>query len=440
VIDVLVTRAPDFEARFLRILDRAGSSSAEIRDRVAEILEAVRTRGDAALLELTAKLDDRPGVTAGELAVPPAQLQAALQNLPSEVKGALSRAAGRIRAFHGLQRAQIDDTILDDGRGLRAELRVQALTSVGIYVPGGTAAYPSTVLMNAIPAKVTGVPDVVMTTPARSGNVAPAVLAAACLADVDRVFTIGGAQAIAALAFGTETVPKVDKIVGPGNAYVAEAKRQVYGKVDIDQIAGPSEVLIIADDSADPRLVAADLLAQAEHDTGAAALAVVWSEPLAERIAEALSAQLADLPRSEIARAAIEARGGVILARDRVEAIELSNRYAPEHLGLALSDPREVLEEISFAGAVFLGHFTPEALGDYNAGVNHVLPTAGTARFGSPLSVHDFVRRMSVLSIDQRAISRIGPDAALLARAEGLEAHARAVEMRTKDGKEEKKR
>jgi histidinol dehydrogenase len=232
----------------------------------------------------------------------------------------------------------------------------------------------------------------------------------------------------------------VDKIVGPGNAYVAEAKRQVYGKVDIDQIAGPSEVLIIADDTADPRIVAADLLAQAEHDANAAALAVVWSEPLAEAIERQLELQLADLPRNQIARAAIEARGGVILARDRREAIEISNRYAPEHLGLALSDPEQALEEIAFAGAIFLGHFTPEALGDYNAGVNHVLPTAGTARHGSPLSVHDFVRRMSVLSADERAISRIGRDAALLARAEGLEAHARAVEMRTKDGKEEEER
>ena len=440
MIDVLPTTAPDFAARFTKIRDRAGSNSAEIRERVQEIVEAVRAKGDAALLAYTAQLDDRPGVTAKELVVPAAQLQASFQNLGADVKGALSRAAGRIRAFHGLQRAQIDDTILDDGRGLRAELRVQALSSVGLYVPGGTAAYPSTVLMNGIPAKVTGVPEVVMVTPAKAGKIAPAVLAAACLADVDRVLTVGGAQAVAALAFGTETVPRVDKIVGPGNAYVAEAKRQVYGHVDIDQIAGPSEVVILAGDDADARLVAADLLAQAEHDTNAAALAIVWSRTLAEAVAQQVEAQLADLPRGEIARAAIAARGGVILARDRSEAIELSNQYAPEHLGLAMADPREVLEEISFAGAVFLGHFTPEALGDYNAGVNHVLPTSGTARFGSPLSVHDFVRRMSVLSIDERALARIGPDAALLARAEGLEAHARAVEMRTKDGKEEKKR
>ncbi len=299
--EVLATTAPDFEARFAAILARGDSSDGELEDRVAAIIEAVRTRGDAALVELTAELDDRPGVTLRELVVPQSQLQVSLQNLPTEVKGALSRAAGRIRAFHGLQRAQIDDTILDDGRGLRAELRVQALSSVGIYVPGGTAAYPSTVLMNGIPAKVTGVPEVAMTTPAKGGKLAPAVLAAACLADVDRVITVGGAQAIAALAFGTETVPRVDKIVGPGNAYVAEAKRQVFGRVDIDQIAGPSEVLIIADNSADPRLVAADLLAQAEHDVHAAALAVVWSEPLAEAIAAELEVQLAALPRSEIA-------------------------------------------------------------------------------------------------------------------------------------------
>jgi histidinol dehydrogenase len=440
VTRILSTSEADFAARFARIVDRADSTGSEICERVAEIVEAVRTRGDAALLELTAKYDDRPGVTARDLVVPRQAIDAGFQSLAADVKGALSRAAGRIRAFHGLQRAQIDDTILDDGRGLRAELRVQALSSAGVYVPGGTASYPSTVLMNAIPAKVTGVPEVVMVTPAKGGRLSPAVLAAACLADVDRVFTIGGAQAIAALAYGTETVPKVDKIVGPGNAYVAEAKRQVYGKVDIDQIAGPSEVLILADEAADPRLIAADLLAQAEHDTNAAALAIVWSAALAEAIGKELERQLAKLPRREIAARAIADRGGVIVARDRAEAIELANRYAPEHLGLAMAEPREVLEEIAFAGAVFLGCFTPEALGDYNAGVNHVLPTAGTARFGSPLSVHDFVRRMSVLSIDERALARIGPDAALLARAEGLEAHARAVEMRTNDGEEEKER
>jgi histidinol dehydrogenase len=440
VIAVLSTRAPDFDQQFRRILDRADSDDTERRELVTEIIEAVRTRGDAALLELTAKLDDRPGVSAADLVVPAAAVQAGLQNLPSDLKGALARAASRIRAFHGLQRAQIDDTILDDGRGIRAELRVQALTSVGVYVPGGTAAYPSTVLMNAIPAKVTGVPEVAMVTPAKKGVLNPAVLAAAALADVDRVFTIGGAQAVAALAFGTETVPKVDKIVGPGNAWVAEAKRQVYGRVDIDQIAGPSEVLIIADETADPRSVAADLLAQAEHDVRAAALAIVWSEPLARAIAEQIELQLADLPRRDIARTAIEARGGVIVAKSSEEAVELANRYAPEHLGLATANPRDLLEEIAFAGAVFLGHFTPEALGDYNAGVNHVLPTSGTARFGSPLSVHDFVRRMSVLSVDQRALARIGTDAALLARTEGLEAHARAVEMRTKHGQEEEKR
>jgi histidinol dehydrogenase len=274
-----------------------------------------------------------------------------------------------------------------------------------------------------------------MVTPAPKGIVPPAVLAAACLAGVDRVFGVGGAQAVAALAFGTATIPRVDKIVGPGNAYVAEAKRQVYGIVDIDHIAGPSEVLIVADDSAPPSHVAADLIAQAEHDVRAAAIAVVLSESFAGEVALELERQAAALPRRDVVASALSARGAIIVARDRAQAIEIANRYAPEHLGLAVRDPEDLLEEVDNAGAVFLGHLTPEALGDYDAGTNHVLPTAGTARFGSPLSVHDFLRRMNVLSVDRRALERIGPDAVLLARVEGLEGHARAVEMRRAHGK-----
>lgn len=424
MIKSFATTDADFEARFDILAARTGDGEAPaaITATVSEILRAVGERGDAALCEYTARFDDRPGVC-------PEDLRVDLDRAPP-APDSLKRAADRVRAFHAAQK--VEDAILDDGTGVRCELRVRPLARAGVYVPGGTAAYPSTVLMNVIPAKVAGVGRVIMVTPAKRGEIAGAVLAAAKLAGADEVYGIGGAQAIGALAFGTGTIPAVDKIVGPGNAYVAEAKRQVYGRVAIDQIAGPSEVLLIADETADPRVLAADLLAQAEHDVRSAAVLITTDAGVAKRTAEELDVQARALPRSEIALAALADRSAIILARDRREAIELANRYAPEHLGLALRDAERAADEIHAAGAIFVGHDAPEALGDYNAGINHVLPTSGTARFGSPLSVHDFVRRTSVLRTDARGLETLAADAAELARIEGLEAHARAIEIRRK--------
>lgn len=424
------TDDPSFPTVWKRLLARRDDAdTSRVEESTRSIVDQVRYRGDAALIALTARFDRRPDVTAAELELPREAMRGAFARMESGLRGALERAAERIRRFHVLQVEQLADAKMTE-HGASIELVVRPLERVGIYVPGGTATYPSTVLMNAIPAKVAGVGEVVMVSPAGDGVVQDIVLAAAHLAGVDRLFTIGGAQAIAALAFGTETVPAVDKIVGPGNAWVAEAKRQVFGFVDIDEIAGPSEVLIVADDSADAEVVAADLLAQAEHDVRAAALLVTWDRALAEATAAAADRQVAALPRKEQAAQALEQRGGVILAKDADEAYALMNDYAPEHLGLATKAPRESLARVRHAGAVFLGHHAPEALGDYNAGSNHVLPTGGAARFGSPLSVHDFVRRMNVLDLDAAALARLGPDAAALARAEGLEAHARAIEVR----------
>lgn len=429
------TKDPGFAAAWARLVARQdGPHEDRVVADTRDIVEQVRVGGDQALVAFTARFEQRPGLTAAELEVPRPAWDQALGRLSPELRQALERAAARIRAFHGLQRGDLLETHLDDGRGIVAELLVRPLARVGLYVPGGTAAYPSTVLMNALPAKVAGVPEVVMVTPAKGGQIADPVLAAAAIAGVDRVFGIGGAQAVAALAYGTQSVPAVDKIVGPGNAWVQEAKRQVYGQVDIDTIAGPSEVLIVADESADPEVVAADLLAQAEHDVRSAALLITWVPQLADQVAEALARQVATLPRANEATAAILGRGGVVLCKDSEEALALANQYAPEHLGLAVEQPRRALEKIDNAGAVFLGHHTPEALGDYNAGVNHVLPTSGAARFGSPLSVHDFVKRTSVLAVEAQGLLRIGDDAVRLARAEGLEAHARAIELRQKRG------
>jgi histidinol dehydrogenase len=432
-LKILRSTSPDFEATFSRIASRSvDASDADIQQKVASILEAVKQRGDEALVEFTRTFDRYPDLTADRLEVDPEDCKKAFESLDEPLKSDLIQARDRIFAFHEIQAMHLTDMEWCDETGSQARLLVRPLDRVGIYVPGGTAAYPSTVLMNALPAKAAEVREIIMVSPAMGGTTNPVVLAAAHLAGVDRVFSVGGAQAIGALAFGTKTVPQVQKIVGPGNAYVAEAKRQVFGTVDIDQIAGPSEVLILADASADPRVVAADMLAQAEHDTRAAALLVTWDEALALAVSAALDAQLGTLPRRDIARTAIDTRGGLILARNRAEAIQLTNRYAPEHLGLALEDARETLSEITAAGAVFVGHLSSEALGDYNAGVNHVLPTGGTARFGSPLSVHEFVKRMSVVEISRRGLIDLGPGAARLARCEGLEAHARAIEARQK--------
>lgn len=428
---------PTFDIDLARLVDRVDEADrVHVHDTVQDILQSVRRRKDEAIVELTARFDRRPGFSAEDLEVPRAAWETAFSELEAGLRGALERAVQRVRAFHQAQASTLVDARWDDGSGLSATLRMRALDRVGIYVPGGTAPLFSSVWMNAMPAKVAGVGEVVMVTPAPDGVLHPAVLAAALLSGVDRLFAVGGAQAIAALAFGTERIPAVDKIVGPGNAWVQEAKRQVVGIVDIDAIAGPSEVLIVADAAARPEVVAADLLAQAEHDVRSAAVLVTWDEPLATAVSREVTRQLEDLPRKDEAEAAISSRGGIVLTTTPEEAFAVANRYAAEHLGLAVEDPESAVSKIRHAGAVFVGHSTPEALGDYNAGVNHVLPTGGTARFGSPLSVHDFVKRMSILNVGTQALDALGADAARLARAEGLEAHARAIELREAVAKE----
>lgn len=392
-------------------------------DRVAQTIVAeVRAEGDAAVLRWTAKLEGRTP-TASEIEVPAARLRGAAEHVPAEVRAALELAASRVLRFH---RTQTFATTGIDRRGESLKSRVAPLRRVGVYAPGGTAAYPSSVLMAAIPAKVAGVPEVFLFTP-RASDV---VLLAATLAGVDRVFEVGGAQAIAAAAVGTATIPRVDKIVGPGNAYVTAAKRHVYGLVDIDGIAGPSEILVLADRSAAAELVAADLLSQAEHDRLACAVLVTDEPMLADAVDAELRRQLQSLPRAEIARTALRAHGAAVLVKDRAAMIEAANAYAPEHLELLIEGAKDVVPAITSAGAIFVGAWTPEAAGDYTAGPSHVLPTAGAARFGSPLGVWDFLKYTSVLSLGHDLLAEQADAIVRLARAEGLEGHARAVEVR----------
>ena len=420
--------APDFAEAFARLVEARREETADVRSAVVEILARVREEGDAALLELTRRFDRHEATSVAELALGRATLERARAAIAPELAAALELAAERIRAFHARQMpADLDWT---DEAGVRLGLRWQPIDSVGLYVPGGTAAYPSSVLMNAIPAKVAGCRRLVVTVPSPDGRLNEAVLAAASIAGVDEVWRIGGAQAIGALAWGTETIAPVDKIVGPGNAWVAEAKRQVYGRVGIDMIAGPSEVVVVADNSADPNWVAADLLAQAEHDVRAQAILVTDSGELADAVERAVAAQLAEAPRDAIARASWRDHGAILLVRDLEDVPELVDRLAPEHLQLVLAEPDRLAGRIRRAGAVFLGPHTPEVIGDYVGGPNHVLPTGRTARFASGLSVFDFLTRTTILGCDARALSRIGPAAVTLARAEGLAAHARAVELR----------
>jgi histidinol dehydrogenase len=360
--------------------------------------------------------------------VPAADLAWAYRSVPAAVRRDLNLAARRIRDFHRHERC--GSWSFRDRSGARLGQRIQPLERVGVYVPGGRAAYPSTVLMTVIPARVAGVSEVIAVSPVGAEGDNPVVLAACHVAGVDALFRVGGAQAVAALAFGTESVPRVDKIVGPGNIYVATAKRLCYGQVDIDVIAGPSEVLIVADGSAAAELVAADMLAQAEHDPLAAAVCVTPDRRLAERVAAALDRQLASLPRRSIAQRSLANFGAILVTRSLAEAVEVANQVAPEHLELAVRDPRRWTIRIRHAGAIFVGQDTPEAFGDYLAGPNHVLPTGGTARFASPLGVYDFVKRTSVIEATPRAMTRLGPAVVRLARLEGLEAHGRAVEQR----------
>jgi histidinol dehydrogenase len=423
----LDTARADFAAGFERLLGQTRETTARVDQEVAAIIAEVRARGDAALAEYTARFD-RLDLNAVGLRVTPAEIEAASAGIAPELAEALGLAARRIEAFH---RAQLPtDLRFTDTDGLTLGMRWNALDAVGIYVPGGKAAYPSSVLMNAIPARVAGVARIAMCVPVPDGVLNPLVLAAAHLAGVSEIYRVGGAQAVAALAYGTATIAPVDRIVGPGNAYVAEAKRQVFGRVGIDGIAGPSEVVVLADAANDPRLVAVDLLAQAEHDEAAQAILITDDAAFADAVIEAVSGELAVLPRAAIAGASWQAHGAVIVVRDWHEAVGLVDRLAPEHLELLLADPEPVFCKVRHAGAAFLGGFCPEAIGDYVAGPNHVLPTGRTARFASGLAVFDFLKRTTWMAADAAALGRVGPAAVALARAEGLDAHARSVALR----------
>jgi histidinol dehydrogenase len=424
----LSSRDAGFDRALGELLAFEAAMDEAVERATAEILEAVRTRGDAALLECTARFDGWSPRAAAELVLPVAAAQAALRELPAAERHALEVAAARIRRYH--ERQVQESWRVEDGDGTVLGQQVTPLDRVGIYVPGGKAAYPSSVMMGAIAAKVAGVAELIMVTPTPRGVVNAPVLAAAAIAGVDRIFRIGGAQAIAALAFGTATVPAVDKVVGPGNAYVAAAKRRVFGRVGIDMVAGPSEVLVIADATAHADWIAMDLFSQAEHDEVAQAILVTPDAGLLERVAESMRRQLPALPRRSIIEASLAKRGALVLVRDLDEACALANRIAPEHLELAVAEPQELLAKIRHAGAIFLGHHASESLGDYCAGPNHVLPTSRTARFSSPLGVYDFQKRSSVIAVSKEGARTLGRVAATLARIEGLEAHARSAEWR----------
>jgi len=420
--------APGFEREFRRLTAFEAAQDPAIDAAVGAIVADVRARGDAALLEYTAKFDRLRVASAAALEIEAAEMQAAFATLPAPEREALETAATRIRRYHERQTMASWSYREADGSELGA--RVTPLDRVGVYVPGGKAAYPSSVLMNVIPARVAGVAEIVMTVPTPDGMRNPLVLAAAHLAGVTRAFTIGGAQAIAALAYGTATVPAVDKICGPGNAYVAAAKRRVFGAVGIDLVAGASEILVIADGTANPDWVAMDLFSQAEHDELAQALLVSPDAALIEAVATSASRLIAEMPRRAIIAASVANRGALIRVRDLEAACAIANRVAPEHLELAVAEPAALLPMIRHAGAIFMGHHASEALGDYCAGPNHVLPTGGTARFSSPLGVYDFQKRSSLVGLSPAAARALGPVVATLARGEGLFAHARSAELR----------
>jgi histidinol dehydrogenase len=426
----LATTDAGFEEAFERLLAFEAAQDPGVEAATAQILEAVRARGDAALLEYTQRFDRWTPRDTAELEVRPAAARARLEALPAAERGALEFAAERIRVYHGHQR--VESWQISEADGTVLGQQVMPLDRVGLYVPGGKAAYPSSVLMSAVAAKVAGVPELVMATPTPDGALNDAVLAAAALAGVDRIFRIGGAQAIGALAYGTRTIPAVDKIVGPGNAYVAAAKRRVFGRVGIDMVAGPSEVLVIADASAEADWIAMDLFSQAEHDEIAQAILLSPDAGLLDRVRASMARQIEDLPRRPIIEASLARRGARIRVRDLAEACELANRIAPEHLELAVADADSLVPRIRHAGAIFIGHHASEALGDYCAGPNHVLPTSRTARFSSPLGVYDFQKRSSLIRVTPKGAASLGKAAATLARAEGLEAHARSAEWRLK--------
>ena len=418
---------PGFEKFFRKIEGRAGEVPASVEKTVRRIIEDVRKTGDAALVSYTEKFDGVKLIPK-RFRVTEKEIERAYRETPEEDVDALRLAARRISDFHERQKTQ--SWFLQEESGAMLGQRVMPLECVGIYVPGGKASYPSSVLMNAIPAKAAGVPRVVMCVPAPVGKLSPGVLVAADMAGVDEIYKIGGAQAVAAMAYGTKTIPRVDKIVGPGNIYVATAKRLVFGAVDIDMVAGPSEILVVADNTASPAFIAADLLSQAEHDEMASAILVTDSPELAKNVETELKAQISVLPRRAVAGKSLKSYGAIILARDLGEAADIANRIAPEHLELAVDRPMELLPRIKNAGAIFMGHYTPEAVGDYCAGPNHVLPTGGTARFFSPLSTDDFVKKSSVLMYTKEALQELAPAVLRIAKMEGLDAHARMVEKR----------
>ena len=424
----LSTQSSHFDAELKDLLALEAEQDASIERTVVDILADIRQRGDAALLEYTRKFDHLDVHDAHHLELPQAELQAALASLSHEQRDALETAAARIRAFH--ERQRVEGWTYTEADGTVLGQRVTPLDRVGLYVPGGKAAYPSSVLMNAIPAKVAGVQELIMVVPTPGGERNPLVLAAAAIAGVDRVFTIGGAQAVGALAYGTETVPQVDKIVGPGNAYVANAKRHVFGTVGIDMIAGPSEILVIADGSTPADWVAMDLFSQAEHDELAQSILICPDAAYLDAVTESINRLLPQMPRAEVIRTSLTDRGALILVKDLAEACEISNRIAPEHLELSVQDPQALVPQIRHAGAIFMGAYSSESLGDYCAGPNHVLPTSGSARFSSPLGVYDFQKRSSLIHVSQAGAQTLGRIASSLAEGEGLTAHARSADFR----------
>ena len=420
----------DFAEHLDALLAWEGVSDKAVNDRVEEIIAAVRANGDAALVEYTERFDGLSVDSMAGLILDRARLELALERITPEQREALSVAAERVRSYHEHQRQ--DSWRYTEADGTVLGQQITPLDRVGLYVPGGKASYPSSVLMNAIPAKVAGVPEVVMVVPTPRGEINELVLAAACLAGVDHVFTIGGAQAVAALAYGTESVPQVDKIVGPRNIYVATAKRAVFGQVGIDMIAGPSEILVVCDGQTDPDWIAMDLFSQAEHDEDAQSILLSPDAAFLDAVEASLNRLIGDLERDAIVRVSLETRGALIKVDDLEQACVLTNRIAPEHLELSVADPEALLPQVRHAGAIFMGRYTPEALGDYCAGPNHVLPTSGTARFSSPLGVYDFQKRSSLIFCSPDGASELGKTASVLARGESLTAHARSAEYRIK--------
>ena len=429
---LLNSQQASFEQELTELLAFETVNDPALLATVDDIIAQVRQGGDEVVLRLTQQFDNHPAKTFAQLEISQEKLKQAFDGLNPTIKQALELAAQRVTSFHERQRQE--SWTYQDALGNTLGQQVTPLDKVGIYVPGGLASYPSSVLMNALPAKVAGVGQIIMVVPAPHGELNPLVLAAAYLAGVNKVFTIGGAQAVAALAYGTNTIPQVDKITGPGNKYVAAAKRAVFGQVGIDMIAGPSEVLVYAEGVANDKAdwLAMDLLSQAEHDTVAQAIFVTPSEPLLKKVAQEIEKALVDLPKAEIAKAAIANRGALILVKDRAEGIEVINRIAPEHLELSVDDPEAMVKDVRHAGAIFMGRYTPEAIGDYCAGPNHVLPTSGTARFSSPLGVYDFQKKSSIIYCSEQGSQTLAKTADILAVEENLDAHARSARYRVK--------